>query len=96
MIDASSKRLFLLLGSSGAAGEGNRCSDLERHAWMSSDDPVSEPDPKDEQPSDDVADWRARVRKWASLLGDWVDALLPVPSPAPVLVPVPVRTRRRR
>ena len=36
----------------------------------------------------------ARVRDWASKLGDWVDALLP--EPAPVLVPVPVRGRRRR
>jgi len=38
----------------------------------------------------------ARVRDWASKLGDWVDALLPEPEPAPVLVPVPVRGRRRR
>jgi hypothetical protein len=38
----------------------------------------------------------ARVRDWASKLGDWVDALLPEPEPAPILVPVPVRGRRRR
>ncbi len=61
--------------------------------WMSADEPSeSEPDPSKDAP----VDWGARVREWATQLGDWVDALLPTPSPAPVLVPVPVRTRRRR
>ena len=68
-----------------------------RWCWMSSDQPPADTDPAEGRPAEDeTADWRSRVREWASQLGDWVDALLPTPHPTPVLVPVPVRNRRRR
>ncbi|HCH64282.1 MAG TPA: hypothetical protein DFR83_15870 [Deltaproteobacteria bacterium] len=68
-----------------------------QHTWMSSDEVVPESESQEGRPpEDESSDWKARVRKWASQVSGWVDALLPVPNAAPVLIPVPVRTRRRR
>ncbi len=78
------------------AAEPQVVTSTKRWFWMSADD-TPEAEPSETEPVKDAGrDWGARVRGWATQVGDWLDALLPAPSPPPVLMPIPVRTRRRR